>query len=324
MTSGTYGQTSFGSSAMQGHELRLSLVSRLRAKKVLPGSILYRLTWKDRITPSLRSISALRAYPLRMRGKGFIGVRSPQATDGDRGGQSQSSNQAILKELRPSGNTVQLMLNHEVHLFGVGTPMASDSEQSSPGVKAHKGRLKNQVTMLMGQPVGAPTPLAGKNSPQQRDDFNPNLAQTVMLMGTATPRTVHRTSVTALSRSDSLSGWSLEQYAELMTGQMPREIEFLDSETRLRLGCTDTIPGENLCGFHAGISLEVTLLTGQLNPRYSGWLMGYPISWDLAAIASVRLSKKLKRERSALKATEMQSSHSSRRSSSKPSGSAAK
>lgn len=59
LTSGTYGRTGFGSS--RSADLLSSLASRLQAKTASVGSILYRLTWKGRVTPSGRSIPALRA-----------------------------------------------------------------------------------------------------------------------------------------------------------------------------------------------------------------------------------------------------------------------
>ena len=60
LMSGTYGPTSTTSSASAA--LNASLVSRLRQRTDLLGSTLYRLTWKERTTPSQRSISALRAW----------------------------------------------------------------------------------------------------------------------------------------------------------------------------------------------------------------------------------------------------------------------
>jgi hypothetical protein len=55
----TFGRRGFGSSESAG--LSKSLVSKLRARLDLDGSILFRLIWKQRITPSGRLISALRA-----------------------------------------------------------------------------------------------------------------------------------------------------------------------------------------------------------------------------------------------------------------------
>lgn len=59
-TSGPSGSVSSVSAA-----LRSSLESRLRALTGLLGSTLYTLTWKERVTPSQRSISALRASARR-------------------------------------------------------------------------------------------------------------------------------------------------------------------------------------------------------------------------------------------------------------------
>jgi len=59
LTSGTYGPTGIGSS--RSAALQSSLGSKSLAKTASAGSILYRLTWKERVTPSGRSICALRA-----------------------------------------------------------------------------------------------------------------------------------------------------------------------------------------------------------------------------------------------------------------------
>lgn len=59
LTSGTYGPTGIGLS--RSAALQLSLANKLRARTASAGSILYRLTWKERVTPSGRPICALRA-----------------------------------------------------------------------------------------------------------------------------------------------------------------------------------------------------------------------------------------------------------------------
>lgn len=79
MTSGTYGRTSIISSASA--DLVSSLVSRLQAKTALRGSTLFSLTWKQRTTPSQRSIYALRASALRTSGSGFSGWATPTKRD---------------------------------------------------------------------------------------------------------------------------------------------------------------------------------------------------------------------------------------------------
>ena len=64
LTSGTYGPPSSISSASAG--LQSCLENRLRARMGCAGSILFRLTWKERLTPSGRPICAS-GTPARLR-----------------------------------------------------------------------------------------------------------------------------------------------------------------------------------------------------------------------------------------------------------------
>lgn len=79
--SGLHGSISSASAALQS-----SLESRLRAATASTGSTLYSLTWKERITPALRSIYALRASAPRTTGRDCSGWQTPRAR-GDAGGQ---------------------------------------------------------------------------------------------------------------------------------------------------------------------------------------------------------------------------------------------
>ena len=79
LTSGTYGLRSTISFASA--DLQSSLASRLQAKTALLGSTLYRLTWKERTTPSGLSIPALRASAHRTSDRGFIGWATPNVMD---------------------------------------------------------------------------------------------------------------------------------------------------------------------------------------------------------------------------------------------------
>src|ERR1043165_1486695 len=60
-----------GSGSSRSVALTLSLANRLRQRTDLLGSTLFRLTWKQRVTPSGRRICALRASAHRTSGKGF-------------------------------------------------------------------------------------------------------------------------------------------------------------------------------------------------------------------------------------------------------------
>lgn len=71
MMSGTCGPRSTTSSASA--DLTLSLVSKLQVKTGSVGSTLYALTWKQRVTPQGRLISALRASVRRTSDSGSGG-----------------------------------------------------------------------------------------------------------------------------------------------------------------------------------------------------------------------------------------------------------
>ena len=72
MTSGTYGRRSTISS--KSVSLQSSLESRLRAKMLMYGSTLYKLTWKPWATPLGQSRSRLRASAPRISATEFIGL----------------------------------------------------------------------------------------------------------------------------------------------------------------------------------------------------------------------------------------------------------
>lgn len=75
MMSGTSGHTGFTSSISVA--LSQSLVSRLQAQTASIGSTLFKLTWKTRVTPAQRLISALRASALRTSDKD-CGLSQPE------------------------------------------------------------------------------------------------------------------------------------------------------------------------------------------------------------------------------------------------------
>jgi len=63
LTSGTYGR--IGSILYGQSDLRQCLVNRLRQRLTTGGSTLFKMTWKEKVTPSSQSVSLLRASGLR-------------------------------------------------------------------------------------------------------------------------------------------------------------------------------------------------------------------------------------------------------------------
>lgn len=104
LTSGTYGQ--HGSISSHSVNLRLFLENKLRARTDYLGSTLYRLTWKEKSTPSGRLISVLRASVPRKLGNEFTSWRSgyptPNAED-HKAGQSNSTNRQQSSLPRTAG-----------------------------------------------------------------------------------------------------------------------------------------------------------------------------------------------------------------------------
>ena len=159
-TSGTFGLSFITSS--DSAALRSSLVSRLQAATALIGSTLYKLTWKERVTPALRSISALRASARPISGKdcgswptpstrdykgGYLGGRIrdgnisldaldvvaqlagwPTPTVGNAIG-SQSFEGLSATGRTPDGRKVTVSLCHVSKMAGWATPLTSDASK---------------------------------------------------------------------------------------------------------------------------------------------------------------------------------------------------
>lgn len=79
LTSGTYGRIG---SILYGHsDLTPSLVSKLKQRLTTGGSTLFKMTWKEKVTPSRQSVSLLRASGLRISGNDFGSWPTTRATD---------------------------------------------------------------------------------------------------------------------------------------------------------------------------------------------------------------------------------------------------
>ncbi len=85
MMSGTYGP--LGSISSASASLRLSLVNRLKQLSGKVGSTLYKLTWKESVTPLGRPVSLLRASALHTSGQDFTSWPTPQTFDATNNGE---------------------------------------------------------------------------------------------------------------------------------------------------------------------------------------------------------------------------------------------
>lgn len=142
MTSGTYGRT--GCTSLQSAALQSSLGNKLAQKARSTGSILFRLTWKERDTPAGRRIFALRASALLISDRGFsfrlASWHTPSARDWkDSAGMSrerpdgrkrldQLPRLALLASLRDcdDGEASSRRIDHSgAELTGLDAPMIS-------------------------------------------------------------------------------------------------------------------------------------------------------------------------------------------------------
>lgn len=268
-TSGTYGPTASGS--LRTAALSASTASRLRPKTDLLGSTLFSLTWKRRVTPLGRTIYALRATALLTSAKGCTGVRSPAASDCEGGVMD-------IQLAEREGFNPKIKLRDEAALFSpVPTPKAQNA--NSPGEHGQGGR-DLQTDCQEFSPV--PTPMANKNTPQQRDDFTPTLANVAeQFSPVPTPQAMD-------VRGDTREAH--ERTPEANKGGCSNLRE------QVQNFATDT--GKTPNGSSAG-----TESTGQLNPCYSRFLMSLPVEWDFAAFrASENLKARKSTSRSSTKA----------------------
>ena len=207
MTSGTYGHTSTGSS--RSAALQSSLASRLQARTASLGSTLYKLTWKERATPSGRSIPALRASARPTSAKGSIGLEhgwpTPRSTDGDKGSRTAAGCEA---EIARKGRLDDLP-STATYLAGWPTPMAGTPAQNGNNAAGNNDSSRKTVELS-----GWPTPVAN-------DDNKTPEAHLAMKqrMGVRDGSGANRTAITSLQvMSKTVSPARLTASGEMLTG----------------------------------------------------------------------------------------------------------
>lgn len=103
-TSATYGQS--GLNSLNSADLTLSLGNKLKARLNTDGSILFKMTWKEKVTALGLPVSLLRASVRRISDTDCTSWRSPQRSDGEGGGDgntTRDSGQIQVKGRSSSG-----------------------------------------------------------------------------------------------------------------------------------------------------------------------------------------------------------------------------
>jgi hypothetical protein len=160
--SDTSGRRGSGSSASA--TLQQSLVSRLQARLPLNGGTLYRLTWKQKATPSQRLIWALRASARRTSDSDCSGWPTPQTALAEKGVRSFQG--AIVEAMLAGWGTPKttsgdyqvdrdgskiLNLSGHAKLAGWSTPSATDGERGGKAItEGMTGRSLTQMAGMTG------------------------------------------------------------------------------------------------------------------------------------------------------------------------------
>jgi len=309
-----------------------SLQSALEANLSGPGSMIYQTVWKPHVTPLGRQIYRLRASGRRTSDSEPSLERSgwptPQCADVNHArGTAEYAFRTMARAQPPSS------LALKVHLSGWPTPMAGTPAQNgnneagnndssrktvalsgwpSPGASdgnggkgprtgvSMTGRMPDGSKVTMGLPAtaklalsGWPTPNAVNGDRTAYKDFDKLMAR----------KAAGRQ--TNLQEIVMVAGWPTPEAEEARRGYQNRSNGKKGSQESMTTAVINALGDKPHLTPHgaARITADGTMLTGcsagmesggQLNPAFSGWLMGFPEAWCHAAI-SCRLPPRLRK-----------------------------
>jgi hypothetical protein len=283
MTSAISGQHGSGLCVVRSRAASLSLASRLRPRLASLGSTLFTLTWKDRVTPSGRSICALRASAPRTSGNGFSSWPTPVSTEL---GNTMESYRAMKANAKSGPRTAithpslaaQLVLPRSPSSWA--TPTTRDHKDGACQEQIANGKV--EVNALLGRQAllaGWPTPLSAPDTEASHNQVSGQYRRAMekcMPLGSWV-------SPTACS-PNSLRG----------KGQDPRERMAQGHQVNLQDQVRLLDSGETPSGSPAS-----TANRGQLNPAHSRWLMGLPAEWCACAPMATPSSRRSQKSSSA-------------------------
>jgi len=277
-TFGLRGSSSYASAALQS-----SLANRLRARMDLDGSIVFRLTWKQRVTPSHRRICALRASAHSTFDSGCTSWPTPNAGPQNDGDSTWRQRREVLKAQHRNGNGFGLTLGMAAQLSAWPTP-----NTPSGGRSVSIEKMDATGRMVDGRKHTASLEHAAKFAAWR----SPNASDQKMR---CTSEAMYQ------RRRQANRQVTLEEQACLAAWQSPtsgdaksRTYQYDNHDkTKPRLSNEGQVSGAPQIGFPAP-----TANGGQLNPAHSRWLMGYPAVWDDCAVMAMPSSRRSPRRSS--------------------------